>query len=150
MNSSTFFIYANLFAGYAVAVLGFGNLIWLAEMTVNAFIQRKELNEYLKFGWKSTLIWAWGLGILGIGIVYLPALGSDNPVVSALGIGIYLISIAAFLIQTYFVWDCRRNMKYYVEQSWYVTSFLISEIISTAAAVSVLIYLITVYAVTGF
>ena len=132
-------IEANYYANWSTAILTMANIIWVVEIILNGVIQRKDLNNYVKVNWKLPVALALLLGISALAVIYLP-----------LAMTGYVICFFALIVQALIMFDYHRVLGKYIQESWYLTSTMISLIIAVLASISVLVFAITAIAVTDY
>lgn len=141
MSSSNLWISINYFSNWFTAIFTGINVLWMLEMIINAFVQRKDLKDFIDKSkdWKSPLAIMMVLALTSTGIIY----------VSALGIFAFVISLFALGFQFFFMTDYSKMLSDQIEDAWFLKSTYVGTGILGVAIGSLVLLLITTLATSG-
>ncbi|WP_298491148.1 hypothetical protein [uncultured Lactobacillus sp.] len=134
MSQTLIWVQVNLWANRICGFFAIFNILWMIEMAINAFVQRKELNEWIEGTWKADLEICLGLSIVGLISLYLPALSGS------FGREVYVMAGVAYVFQALFMWGYRKKLAKYIKESWYLNSTFISFIVSLIALITLVVF----------
>lgn len=119
-------IEVNYYANQSTAILTAANFIWLLEIIANGFIQ---LNDYVKVNWRVPVVIAVLLSVSALAVIYLP--------LAMIG---YVICFFALIVEALIMFNYHRVLGKYTQESWYLTSTIISMVISVLSAITIIDY----------
>lgn len=137
MSQTLLWVNINLWSNRICGVFAFLNTLWMVEMCINAFIQRKELTKWVEGNWKIDLFVCTGLSFGGLASLFLPALSPS------FGREIYVISGAIYILEILFMIGYKKKLQKNIEDSWYKNSTIPSIAITAITFVSMLVFAIS-------
>lgn len=143
MNTS-FWVLFNIRANQVCSFFIILNVLWMIEMSVDGFIERKDLNAWVEDNWKTPLAICTGLSIVAVIVMFLPAFSGS------FGREIYWLVGVMYIVQFLFMVDYRKTLSKYIKESWFLNSTIISLIITALAFVSLIAFAVSSIAIFDY
>ncbi|QIH24517.1 hypothetical protein [Lactobacillus iners] len=138
MNQTTFWIYLNNYSNIICGIFNILNILWMLEMCINGYIQRKDINFGMdEVNWTIDLKICTLLSLMGMCALYLPAVSSG------FGFEVYVIAVYIVVIQALMMKSYRKKLMKKISEAWFLTSTKVSMLISILTAISILAYAIS-------
>ena len=142
--STNFWILFNIRANQLCSFFIILNVLWMIEMCIDGFIERKNLNAWVEDNWKLPLEITSGLSVIAVVTMFLPAFSGS------FGREIYWLVGVMYIVQFLFMLDYRKSLKKYIQDSWFLNSTIFSLVITALAFVSLIAFAVSSIAVFDY